>query len=284
MESVHISQTPSEFASVLASILTEQMQQAGVVNCQVTAIAAPGAVDSPDPVDEAGETTTRKVAEETERRLHLGFRLQGALAGECYLGCDAASAARLASTGMAVGDAATARTEVRKEDVVKWMGGVLQASCEPFAEALFHTYGTVQVVRTEDDLSGEGMEPVAWLSVATDDGGTALLTLYGDDAMCRGLQRFERVAAVAAASGYKGGNLGLVMDVELNVTLRFGQRQLSLREVMELASGSVVELDREVDEPVDLILDGRVIARGEAVIVDGNYGIRVTEVLQSVML
>jgi flagellar motor switch protein FliN/FliY len=54
--------------------------------------------------------------------------------------------------------------------------------------------------------------------------------------------------------------------------------------VMELASGSVVELDREVDEPVDLILDGRVIARGEAVIVDGNYGIRVTEVLQSVML
>jgi flagellar motor switch protein FliN len=266
MESVHISQTPSEFASVLASILTEQMQQAGVVNCQVTAIAAPGAVDSPDPVDEAGETTTRKVAEETERRLHLGFRLQGALAGECYLGCDAASAARLASTGMAVGDAATARTEVRKEDVVKWMGGVLQASCEPFAEALFHTYGTVQVVRTEDDLSGEGMEPVAWLSVATDDGGTALLTLYGDDAMCR------------------GGNLGLVMDVELNVTLRFGQRQLSLREVMELASGSVVELDREVDEPVDLILDGRVIARGEAVIVDGNYGIRVTEVLQSVML
>ena len=74
------------------------------------------------------------------------------------------------------------------------------------------------------------------------------------------------------------------MDVELNVTLRFGQRQLSLREVMDLTSGSVVELDREVDEPVELMLDGRVIARGEAVIVDGNYGVRVTEVLQPMVL
>ncbi|MBB5056382.1 flagellar motor switch protein FliN/FliY [Granulicella aggregans] len=81
-------------------------------------------------------------------------------------------------------------------------------------------------------------------------------------------------AAEAAA------NLDLVMDVELNVTLRFGQRQLALREVLELTSGSVVELDRQVDEPIELILDGRVVARGEAVIIDGNYGMRVTQVLQ----
>lgn len=82
----------------------------------------------------------------------------------------------------------------------------------------------------------------------------------------------------AATAG--GANLDLVMDVELNVTLRFGQRQLALRDVLELASGSVVELDRQVDEPIELILDGRVVARGEAVIIDGNYGMRVTQVLQ----
>jgi flagellar motor switch protein FliN/FliY len=64
----------------------------------------------------------------------------------------------------------------------------------------------------------------------------------------------------------------------LNVTLRFGQRQLTLREVLELTSGSVVELDRQVEEPVELILDGVVVARGEAVVIDGNYGLRVTEV------
>ena len=74
--------------------------------------------------------------------------------------------------------------------------------------------------------------------------------------------------------------LDLVMDVELNVTLRFGQRQLTLREVLDLSSGSVVELDRHVEEPIELLLDGRVIARGEAVVVDGNYGLRVSEVAQ----
>jgi flagellar motor switch protein FliN/FliY len=77
-------------------------------------------------------------------------------------------------------------------------------------------------------------------------------------------------------------NLDLVMDVELNVTLRFGKRHLTLREVLELTSGSVVELDRQVDEPVELLLNGKVIAKGEAVVIDGNYGLRVSEVLQPV--
>jgi flagellar motor switch protein FliN/FliY len=73
-------------------------------------------------------------------------------------------------------------------------------------------------------------------------------------------------------------NLDLVMDVDLNVTLRFGKRQLTLREVLELTSGSVVELDRQVEEPVELLLNGVLIAKGEAVVVDGNYGLRVLEV------
>lgn len=78
-------------------------------------------------------------------------------------------------------------------------------------------------------------------------------------------------------------NLDLVMDVALNVTLRFGRRQLPLREIIDLASGSVVELDRQVDEPIELVLDGRVIARGEAVIIDGNYGMRVTQIVQPLL-
>jgi flagellar motor switch protein FliN/FliY len=77
-------------------------------------------------------------------------------------------------------------------------------------------------------------------------------------------------------------NIGLIMDVKLNVALRFGKRQLPLSDVIELAAGSVIELDRQVDEPVELILGNRVIARGEVVIVDGDYGLRVTEVLQEI--
>ena len=72
-----------------------------------------------------------------------------------------------------------------------------------------------------------------------------------------------------------------VMDVPLAVTLRFGQRMMRLREVLQLNTGSLVELDRQVEEPVELLLGDRVLARGEVVIVDGNYGLRVTEIVQA---
>lgn len=72
--------------------------------------------------------------------------------------------------------------------------------------------------------------------------------------------------------------LDLLMDVELAVTLRFGSRRLLLREVLDLSPGAVVNLDRQVQEPVDVLLDGRLVARGEVVVIDGNYGLRVTEI------
>jgi flagellar motor switch protein FliN len=73
-------------------------------------------------------------------------------------------------------------------------------------------------------------------------------------------------------------NLDLLLDIELGVTLRFGSRQMLLKDILELCSGSVVELDRRVEEPVDLLIDGRLIAQGEVVIVGGNYGLRVLQV------
>jgi len=82
-----------------------------------------------------------------------------------------------------------------------------------------------------------------------------------------------------ADHGAGEGNLDLLMDVELEVTLRFGERSMLLRDVLQLGEGSVVELDREVEEPVDLLLDGKLIARGEVVVVDGNYGLRIQEMV-----
>lgn len=85
----------------------------------------------------------------------------------------------------------------------------------------------------------------------------------------------------APASQLAAGKLDLLMDVDLNVTLRFGGRNMRLREILELGPGSVVELDRDVQEPADLLLDGKLIARGEVVVVDGNYGLRVLEVVSA---
>jgi flagellar motor switch protein FliN/FliY len=117
--------------------------------------------------------------------------------------------------------------------------------------------------------------------------------MYTDSLLMSQLSAHSVARSVAANAGILGNtggtaglaeqvNLDLVLDVELNVTLRFGKRQLTLREVLELTSGSVVELDRQVEEPVELLLDGILIARGEAVVIDGNYGLRVTEVSQPI--
>jgi flagellar motor switch protein FliN/FliY len=71
-------------------------------------------------------------------------------------------------------------------------------------------------------------------------------------------------------------------DVILEVKLRFGSRRMVLRDVLALSAGVVVELESNLNSPVDLLLDGRVVAQGEVVVVDGNYGLRVTQVLDSV--
>lgn len=73
-------------------------------------------------------------------------------------------------------------------------------------------------------------------------------------------------------------SINILFDIELDATLQFGSRELPLREVLELGPGDVVELDRHVSEPVDLVIGGRIVARGEVVIVNGNFALRVAEV------
>ena len=74
--------------------------------------------------------------------------------------------------------------------------------------------------------------------------------------------------------------IDLLYDVELEATLRFGTRELLLHEVMELGPGDVVQLDRHVTDPVDLLVGDKIVARGEVVLVNGKFGLRVTEVAQ----
>lgn len=70
----------------------------------------------------------------------------------------------------------------------------------------------------------------------------------------------------------------LLRDIELDATLQFGSREMRLREILELGPGDVVELDRHVSEPVDLVVSDRIVARGEVVVVQGNFALRITQV------
>jgi len=87
------------------------------------------------------------------------------------------------------------------------------------------------------------------------------------------------VADMQPAQASKGVSVSALENVEIEVTLRFGERQLPLREIGELRSGSVIELDKRIQDPAELLLGDRVVARGEVVVVDGNYGLRITEVV-----
>lgn len=75
-------------------------------------------------------------------------------------------------------------------------------------------------------------------------------------------------------------SLRLLRKVELDLAVSFGQTTMTLEQAMKLSSGAIVELNRSVSDPVELLVNDSVIARGEVVVVDGNYGVRITEIAQ----
>lgn len=74
-------------------------------------------------------------------------------------------------------------------------------------------------------------------------------------------------------------NLELLMDIPLQVTVELGRTKRTVQEILELAPGSVVELDKLAGEPVDILVNNKLIAKGEVVVIEENFGVRVTEIL-----
>jgi len=72
--------------------------------------------------------------------------------------------------------------------------------------------------------------------------------------------------------------LDLLMDIELDATLQFGAREMQLKEILALSPGDVIELDRNVYDPVDLVIGDRIVARGEVVVLNGYFALNVIEV------
>ncbi|MGJ5820735.1 flagellar motor switch protein FliN [Paludibaculum fermentans] len=80
-------------------------------------------------------------------------------------------------------------------------------------------------------------------------------------------------------TGRPSRTLDLLMEVELPVGVSFGRAQMRLKDAIKLTTGSIVELNRSVAEPVEIIVNNCVIARGEVVVVEGNYGVRIKEII-----
>jgi flagellar motor switch protein FliN/FliY len=89
---------------------------------------------------------------------------------------------------------------------------------------------------------------------------------------------FEPLAGVPAPAA-ASGDLALVLDVPVELSVEIGRTMMTIRETLELGPGSIVTLDRMTGEPVDLLVNGRRIARGEVVAIDEEFGLRITEVV-----
>lgn len=80
------------------------------------------------------------------------------------------------------------------------------------------------------------------------------------------------------------GNISIINDIPVEVTVQLGKTRMLVKEILELGKGSVIELDRLAGEPVDLVANGRLIAKGEVVVIDENFGLRITEIINNVQV
>ena len=74
------------------------------------------------------------------------------------------------------------------------------------------------------------------------------------------------------------GTMDLLMDMELPVMVRFGSTRMPLRDLLKLTAGSIVEFNRVPENPVEVLVNGQIVARGSAIVVEGNYGVRISEI------
>lgn len=77
----------------------------------------------------------------------------------------------------------------------------------------------------------------------------------------------------------QSGTLGLLMDVELELSAILGSCDMTLKKILELTKGSIIELENKTSEPIDLLANGKLIGKGEVVIIEDNFGLRITDTI-----
>lgn len=140
-------------------------------------------------------------------------------------------------------------------------------------------------------------DPAQWtrLNIQFPGGGGGAIQIFAalDDGLIESLTpQPEQKAVAAAASTSEAQSSGasdsaippsktfdLLLDVELPVSVSFGRAQVPLKDVIKLTTGAIVELNRSITEPVEVIVNNCVIARGEVVVVEGNFGVKIREVI-----
>jgi flagellar motor switch protein FliN len=219
----------------------------------------------------------------------------GAVHGEMTLRLPAASGARLArkllgETEPAAGAAFEGITAEQKEALEELLRQIAGTAATALAPSVG---GEVQLHLSASVAPSWSSDAVICLRTRDEAGATIAVEIQISPALATELQTkvqprvqpasvtqtSESLSTPSSTVSPAPASYGRLMDVGLEVKLRFGTRRMLLRDVLALSAGVVVELDNTLHSPVDLLLDGRLIAQGEVVVVDGKYGLRVTDVV-----
>jgi flagellar motor switch protein FliN/FliY len=161
-------------------------------------------------------------------------------------------------------------------------GELLQETLNAAAGELLAKTGKKCRVETFEESSEENKVSRAFQLKSGDRAWTILvsdeLSAHKEADTASGQPAVPVFSSPAPAVSTLSPGLELLLDVELEASLRFGCREMPLGEILDLGPGDVVQLDRHVADPVDLIVGDKIVARGEVVLVNGNFGLRVTEV------
>jgi flagellar motor switch protein FliN len=126
------------------------------------------------------------------------------------------------------------------------------------------------------DGAGLGTDREADLSISNIIGEE---NLVGPDEPLPTVKKVQFGGLDRQPAGGQNRNIDILMEVKLPISIELGRTQMSVRDILDLGPGSVVELDKLAGEPVELLVNSKVIAKGEVVVVDENFGIRVTNLL-----
>ncbi len=131
-----------------------------------------------------------------------------------------------------------------------------------------------------ESTAAEVLEPEGSFTAMTD--GPAAVAPIADDTSRGGSRKRSKPedAAANALQAFGGADrLDLLSNVEMDVTAELGRTRMTVRELLSLTPGVVVELDRMAGSPIDLFVNGTLIARGEVVVIDEEFGVRITEIV-----
>ncbi len=154
-------------------------------------------------------------------------------------------------------------------------------------EALVNTIG--RVMGSDDDYSDEYNEYDSendYESMPNMGGAVAAArSSHATNVVKNGINvQSASFPSFAGAAGGVGapllnGNIDLLMDVPLNVTVEIGKTRRKMRDIMEFAQGTIIDLEKQAGAPVDVVVNGQLIARGDVVVIDDNFGVRITEIV-----